>query len=67
MKDQSHFDRRSTTYDQGGVHPKVASLLVASIRLEPGFRVLDMATGTGLVALEVAQKLGPSGDVTGVG
>lgn len=40
--------------------------LLASAALAPGQRVLDVACGTGLVALEAARAVGPVGNVVGV-
>ena len=62
----SHFDRRGATYDQAGVHRRIAAVLAAGVVLEPGLRVLDVATGTGLLALDAAKRVGPAGSVLGV-
>ncbi len=43
-----------------------AGALVREVRIPPGARVLDVATGTGKVALLAAQVVGPSGHVVGV-
>ena len=40
--------------------------LVASARLGPGTRVLDVACGTGTIAFRCARAVGPGGRVTGV-
>jgi len=40
--------------------------LIAHAHLAPGERVLDVACGTGLVALAVAQTIGPRGSVLGI-
>ena len=35
-------------------------------RVEPGMRVLDLATGTGIVAGFVAERIGPTGEIFGL-
>jgi ubiquinone/menaquinone biosynthesis C-methylase UbiE len=40
--------------------------LIARAGVAPGERVLDVACGTGLVALEVARTIGPRGSVLGI-
>ena len=62
------FDLASTTYDEPSlrffdVH---ALALVQKAGIHEGARVLDVATGSGKVALEVARVVGPKGQVIGV-
>lgn len=63
---RSHFDRRGATYDQAEVHHRVVAILAAGADIEPGLRVLDVATGTGFLAFEAAERVGPTGRVLGV-
>ncbi len=62
----SHFDRRGTTYDANEVHHRVVSILLRDAGIRAGCRILDVATGTGLLALEAARRAGPDGKVLGV-
>lgn len=57
-----------TTYDcePGTRHPLEAHLLLEFVPLQKGDKILDMATGTGLVAIKAAQKVGDKGYVTGI-
>lgn len=62
------FNLASTTYDEPAlrfldVH---ARGLVQKAQIHEGARVLDVATGTGKVALEAARVVGPKGRVVGV-
>ena len=60
------FDRR-TAYDaEGDSHPQEAKRLLEYVPLKSGQAVLDIATGTGLVAIAAAKKVAPNGFVTGV-
>lgn len=62
----NYFNGR-TNYDQeGDFHPIVAHHLIQCAEIQPGQRILDIATGTGLVAIEAAQIVGNSGSVVGV-
>ena len=63
---RSHFDQRGTTYDRADIHHRVVQILAAGADIEPGLRVLDVATGTGLFAFEAARRVGPAGSVLGV-
>lgn len=58
------FDGR-TTYDSA-YHIQLATSLLDKVDLRPGMRVLDIATGTGLVALPAAQAVAPTGQVAGL-
>lgn len=60
------YDQRSQTYDRGDFHPSLADHLIQQARIQPGQKVLDLATGTGLVALKAAQLVGSTGKVVGV-
>jgi arsenite methyltransferase len=59
------FDGR-TTYDEPPLMADRAIPLVALAQIQPGQSVLDLATGTGIVAMAAAQAVGPSGQVVGV-
>lgn len=60
------YSRRSHNYDEGDFHPRLAHRLIESAQISPGQQVLDIATGTGLVAIEAAQLVGSEGRVVGV-
>jgi len=63
----TEFFNRRTAYDEEGPrHPREANLLLESVQLQKGQRILDVATGTGLVAIPAAQKVGSEGHVVGV-
>ncbi|MEL6815273.1 MAG: methyltransferase domain-containing protein [Cyanobacteria bacterium J06598_3] len=58
------FDGR-TRYDNTLTLRRALPLL-EMVSLEAGQQVLDVATGTGIIAIAAAQKVGPTGQVTGI-
>ncbi|MGC1528664.1 MAG: methyltransferase domain-containing protein [Phormidesmis sp.] len=59
-----YFDGR-TRYDNDATIRQALPLL-AQVPLVAGQRVLDIATGTGIIAIAAAQQVGPIGTVVGV-
>ena len=61
------YDNRAPAYDnEGGFHPAQAADYIKWMGLKPGERVLDLACGTGSIAIPAAKIVGPSGKVIGV-
>jgi ubiquinone/menaquinone biosynthesis C-methylase UbiE len=60
------YRTRAETYDTVRSMQVCAHRLVALAALPPGAQVLDIATGTGWVALAAAERVGPTGRVLGV-
>lgn len=60
------FDERAADYERSDWHRRYAAQLVAASPLVPGSHILDVAAGTGFVAREAADRLGPAGRVTAV-
>jgi demethylmenaquinone methyltransferase / 2-methoxy-6-polyprenyl-1,4-benzoquinol methylase len=65
------FDRISGVYDllntamTAGLHHRWRERAAEEAEVGPGSRVLDVATGTGDLALELARRVGPGGEVIG--
>ncbi len=65
------FDRIAGIYDAlnsgmtAGLHHRWRARAVDLARVGPGSRVLDVATGTGDLALELARRVAPGGEVVG--
>lgn len=60
------YTRRSQTYDSSDWHLQIARRLVEYGQVSSGQQVLDIATGTGHVAIAAAQIVGSEGRVIGV-
>jgi ubiquinone/menaquinone biosynthesis C-methylase UbiE len=60
------YSDRSASYDNGAWHPRIAHRLVEYTNIRPGQQVLDLATGTGMVAIEAARIVGNEGHVIGI-
>jgi demethylmenaquinone methyltransferase/2-methoxy-6-polyprenyl-1,4-benzoquinol methylase len=65
------FDRIAGVYDPlnsgmtAGLHHRWRTRAADLARVGPGSRVLDVATGTGDLALELARRVAPGGEVVG--
>jgi ubiquinone/menaquinone biosynthesis C-methylase UbiE len=68
MSELSYQDEAASTYDRAFAHVSTHFLpfLLRAARLEPGQRVLDVATGTGIAAEAALAVVGPGGHVTAV-
>jgi demethylmenaquinone methyltransferase/2-methoxy-6-polyprenyl-1,4-benzoquinol methylase len=68
---QAMFDRIAGPYDAmnsvmtAGLHHKWRSRAADLARVGPGSRALDVATGTGDLAIELAGRVAPGGEVVG--
>jgi demethylmenaquinone methyltransferase/2-methoxy-6-polyprenyl-1,4-benzoquinol methylase len=68
---QAMFDRIAGVYDlmngamTVGLHHRWRARAADLARVRPGGRVLDVATGTGDLALELARRVSPGGEVVG--
>ncbi len=68
---QAMFDRIASVYDlmnsvmTAGLHHRWRSRAADLARVGEGDRVLDVACGTGDLAIELARRVGPSGEVIG--
>jgi len=65
------FDRVASVYDvlntvmTAGLHHRWRSRAVDFAQVSPGSRVLDVATGTGDLAIELLRRVSPGGEVIG--
>ncbi|WGV27947.1 class I SAM-dependent methyltransferase [Halotia branconii] len=58
--------RTTYDYEEGTRHPLEAKILLEFVPLQQGQKILDVATGTGLVAIPAAEKAGSEGYVIGI-
>lgn len=59
--------KRASSYDiRNTHHPELALELVKRAQLQPGWCVLDIASGTGLVAVQASKAVGGKGRVLGL-
>jgi len=63
---KASFKALAATYDQLHFLRVCAGRLIELSPLTAGARVLDVATGTGVIALAAADRVGPAGSVVGV-
>jgi ubiquinone/menaquinone biosynthesis C-methylase UbiE len=62
----AQYDQLAAGYDRIRFTRNCVERLIELADLRPGQRVLDVATGTGLVALIAAKQVGPAGEVVGI-
>ena len=60
------FSRSAPDYDFVGSFAHFGRRLVEAVGVEPGQRVLDVASGRGAVLFPAAERVGPSGHVEGI-
>ena len=60
------YTKRSTTYDNSMWHDRMAKKLVDFVNIKIDSQILDIGTGTGMVAYYAASKIGPEGTVIGI-
>jgi ubiquinone/menaquinone biosynthesis C-methylase UbiE len=60
------YTGRSQTYDKSNWHLQIAHRLVEYGQVDSGQHILDIATGTGHVAIAAAQLVGSEGRVIGI-
>lgn len=60
------FDGAAPLYDRGKMFRESGQRLIDLLPINPGSRILDIATGTGAALLPAARCAGPQGIVTGI-
>ena len=67
-RDAASYDTVAVEYETfaARLSTPFAARAVSLARVAPGARVLDVGTGTGIVALEAATRVGPHGRVVGI-
>jgi O-methyltransferase/aklanonic acid methyltransferase len=62
----ARFNRMASEFDPQGAFAHFGQRLVDVVGVEPGQRVLDVATGRGAVLFPAAERVGAAGEVIGV-
>jgi ubiquinone/menaquinone biosynthesis C-methylase UbiE len=62
----AQFSRLAPVYDFAGCFAHFGRRLVETVGVEPGQRVLDVASGRGAVLFPAAERVGPGGHVEGI-
>lgn len=62
----ARFNRMATDFDPQGAFAHFGQRLVDVVGVEPGQRVLDVATGRGAVLFPAAERVGTAGEAIGV-
>jgi SAM-dependent methyltransferase len=62
----AEFNSRAGDFDPQGAFAHFGQRLVAELGVEPGQRVLDVATGRGAVFFPAVERVGPAGEAVGV-
>lgn len=60
------YNRRSQTYDDSKLHLQICQRLLEYAQISSGHHVLDIATGTGHIAIAASQIVGSEGRVIGI-
>lgn len=60
------FNQRKNYDNEGDLHHKLARRLVEYAGVKPGEKIVDMATGTGLVAIAASNIIGKRGKIIGI-
>ncbi|MBN1602195.1 MAG: methyltransferase domain-containing protein [Chitinispirillaceae bacterium] len=63
---EATFDGAAALYDEGKMFRNSGQRLAGLLPIQPGFRVLDIATGTGAALFPAARRTGPEGTVTSI-
>src|SRR5688572_25387548 len=62
----AQFNRMATDFDAEGAFAHFGQRLVDVVGIEPGQRVLDVATGRGAVLFPAAERVGTAGEAVGI-